>query len=285
VVDEGEGRSGKRLLINGVGITNLTPITKMMAHLPLAFLGRPPQNALVICFGMGTTHRSMLSWGIHSTAVELVPSVPSVFYFFHSDGAALLRFPESQIVIDDGRFYLERSSTQYDVIAIDPPPPVAAAGSSLLYSKEFYATAIKHLRPDGILEQWLPEADSAVRASVARALQESFPHVRAFGSIEDWGTHFLASNRPIPLTSSSVLAQRLPMRAAQDLVEWGPRSTPEAQFKIVLSHEISLASIIQENPRVPAIRDDRPVNEYFLLHGLRDPIFWKKVGRRLVGGS
>ena len=48
----------------------------MMAHLPLFFLDHPPQDALVICFGMGTTYRSMLSWGIPVTAVELVPERP-----------------------------------------------------------------------------------------------------------------------------------------------------------------------------------------------------------------
>ncbi len=46
VVATGEGRN-KLLLINGVGITGLTPITKFMAHLPLAFLDHPPKNALV----------------------------------------------------------------------------------------------------------------------------------------------------------------------------------------------------------------------------------------------
>ncbi len=66
----------KQLLVNGYGMTWLTPITKMMAHLPLAFLDRSPQDALVICFGMGTTFRSLHSWGIPVTAVELVPSVP-----------------------------------------------------------------------------------------------------------------------------------------------------------------------------------------------------------------
>jgi spermidine synthase len=144
----------------------------MMAHLPLAFLGRPRENALVICFGMGTTHRSMLSWGIHSTAVELVPSVPSVFYFFHPDAPTLLKSPQSEVVIGDGRFYLESSPTQYDVIMIDPPPPVPAAASSLLYSKEFYALASNHLRPGGILQQWLPGADADVSASMARSARE-----------------------------------------------------------------------------------------------------------------
>ncbi len=85
IVATGEGKN-KRLLVNGVGITGLTPITKFMAHLPLAYLDRPPQNALVVCFGMGTTFRSLLSWGIPVTAVELVPSVPKVFGYYHADG-------------------------------------------------------------------------------------------------------------------------------------------------------------------------------------------------------
>jgi MFS family permease len=41
------------LIVNGIGITGLGPATKMMAHLPLAYLQRQPQNALVICFGGG----------------------------------------------------------------------------------------------------------------------------------------------------------------------------------------------------------------------------------------
>ncbi|MBI4464135.1 MAG: hypothetical protein HY647_05470, partial [Acidobacteria bacterium] len=52
VIATGEGM-GKLLLINGVGMTSLTPITKFMAHLPLAFLNGPPRSGLVICFGMG----------------------------------------------------------------------------------------------------------------------------------------------------------------------------------------------------------------------------------------
>src|SRR5262249_22433849 len=73
----------KELLVNGVSISYLTPATKIMAHLPLASLDHPPQNALVICFGMGTVFRSLLSWGIPTTAVELVPSVPRLFGYYH----------------------------------------------------------------------------------------------------------------------------------------------------------------------------------------------------------
>ena len=158
VIAAGEGMQ-KRLFVNGVSMTILTPITKMMSAMPLAFLDHPPQNALVICFGMGTTHRSMLSWGIDSTVVDLVPSVPALFWYYHADAPQLLNSPHSHIVVDDGRRFLERTTGQYDVIIIDPPPPIGAAGSSLLYSREFYSAAKKRLRPDGILQQWYPGGD------------------------------------------------------------------------------------------------------------------------------
>ena len=264
VIATGTGMQ-KRLLINGVGITSLTPITKIMAHLPLALLQRPPERALDICFGMGTTYRSLLSWGIHAEAAELVPSVPAVFHYFHPDAPQILASPLGRIIVDDGRRYLERTPETYDLITVDPPPPVQAAGSSLLYSKEFYTVAKRRLRPGGILAQWLPGGDPAVQAAVTKAIQESFPHLRAFTSIEGWGIHLLASDAPIPSRSAQQLAQQLPPGARSDLVEWGPYPTAEAQFAAVLKNEISPDVLIQKAPAVPPMTDDRPINEYYLL--------------------
>jgi spermidine synthase len=255
----------KELLINGIGITKLTPITKIMAHLPLALHEQPPERALAICFGMGTTYRSLLSWGIHADAAELVPSVPAVFHYFHPDAPQILRSPLGRIVVDDGRRYLERTRESYDLITIDPPPPSGAAGSSLLYSKEFYTTAKKRLRPGGIVAQWLPEGDPTTRAAVTRALQECFAHVRVFGSIEGWGVHLFASDAEIPARTAPELAQRLPAGANADLVEWGPYSTAEAQFAAVLRNEISPETMTRKAPGVGAMSDDQPANEYHFL--------------------
>jgi hypothetical protein len=264
VIATGDGMS-KRLLVNGIGITQLTPVTKMMAHLPLASLEHTPRSALVVCFGMGTTYRSLLSWDIQTTAVELVPSVPRLFPYFHSDGPELMRSPQSRVVIDDGRRYLERTSEQYDVITIDPPPPVEAAGTSLLYSKEFYSIIGRRLASGGILQQWLPSGDHVVKAAVARALQESFPYVRLFGALDGKGFHFLASHQPIVLRTPRELAERLPARAAQDLVEWGPEAEPEDQFAIILSRELVFDQMTSGAPAAPALQDNRPENEYYLL--------------------
>lgn len=271
VIASGQGMN-KQLYVNGVSMTVLTPITKVMASMPLAFLDHAPKSALVICFGMGTTHRSMLSWGIDSTAVDLVPSVPALFGYYHADAEELVKSPQSHIVIDDGRRFLERTTSQYDVIVIDPPPPIGAAGSSLLYSSEFYSAAKKRLRPDGILMQWYPGGDQATTSAIARALKESFPFVRAFGSFEGWGIHFLASRQPIPYRSASELAARLPANAAADLVEWGPFSTAEQQFAAVLKNEVPIDLVIGVDKNAPTMRDDRPVNEYGLLRHTR---FWK----------
>ena len=276
IVATGSGMM-KRLMVNGVGITFLTPITKMMAHMPLAFLDHPPQSTLVVCFGMGTTYRSLLSWNLSATAVELVPSVPRVFGYYHSDGPELLRSPLSHVVIDDGRRYLERTPQQYDVVTLDPPPPVEAAGSSMLYSKEFYATVKQRLKPGGILQQWLPSGDAVVQASVARALKESFPYVRVFGSLEVWGFHFLASAHPIPNRTPEELAQRMPASAVKDFIEWGPQPTPEGQFAIVLNREVSLDQLIAQAPGAPALQDDRPENEYYLLRRSLVPKPWRHL--------
>jgi spermidine synthase len=84
---------------------------------------------------MGTSFRSSVSWGVPTTVVDLIPSVPALFPYFHADASACCRAPGARVVVDDGRRFLERSVEQFDVVTIDPPPPVEAAGSSLLYSR------------------------------------------------------------------------------------------------------------------------------------------------------
>lgn len=267
--------SGKHLLVNGVGMTTLTPITKFMAHLPLALHQGRPESALIICFGMGTTFRSTLTWGIPTTAVELIPSVPQAFGFYHTNAESVLRDPNGHIVIDDGRRFLSRSGEQFDMIVLDPPPPVEAAGSSLLYSREFYETTKRHLKTNGILQAWFPGLTSgspksreATFQAVARSIHESFPYVRCYGSLENWGRHLFASMQPIPALSSAELAARLPERARQDLLEWTSTTNCAAYLEEVVSREIPMEKIleIQDGPR---ITDDRPYNEYFLLREFR----------------
>jgi len=265
IAAEANNPKEKVLAVNGVSMTGLTAITKNMAHLTLASHEQTPQNTLVICFGMGTTFRSALSWSIPATVVDLVPSVPKLFPYFHKDATQVLASPDAHVVIDDGRRYLERTSETFDSIIVDPPPPVSASGSSLLYSKEFYDLVKRRLRTGGIVQQWLPYGDDATQAAVARALRDSFPYVRIFGYQQGPGRHFLASMNPIPVRSPSQLAERLPSRAAADLTEWDRSVAPADQFAVLVPNPVDLDGLIARSPSTPALQDDRPVNEYYLL--------------------
>ena len=259
----GEGMN-KILLVNGIGMTKLTPITKFMVHLPLAFHQGPPESALILCFGMGTTYRSALSWNIETTAVELVPSVTRMFGFYHADAAQVLNNPKGHIIVDDGRRYLKRTREKFDVIVIDPPPPVETAGCSLLYSDEFYALARQHLNPHGILAVWIPGGETLTIQAIIRSVHESFPYARCFVSAEGWGVHMLASMDPIEPLAAEQLAARLPADAKKDLVEWNPSPDLPGYLNLVLSQELVIKDGLNPNPEI-RITDDQPYNEYFLL--------------------
>jgi spermidine synthase len=255
---------GKNLFVNGIGMTALIPPTKFMAHLPLAFHTGKPESALIICFGMGTSYRSALSWNIETTAVELVPSVKAAFGFYHPDAEQVLANPKGRIVIDDGRRYLTRSRGKFDLIVIDPPPPVEAAGSSLLYSVEFYDLAKMHLNRNGIVAAWFPAGDVPTGQAILRSVTNSFPYVRCFPAIEGWGMHMFASMEPIPNLSVEELAAKMPRMAAKDLLEWSSSPDADVYLEEVLSEEIPPASALNSDPRI-RVTDDHPYNEYFLL--------------------
>lgn len=263
VISGGEGLR-KYLLVNGFSMTVLVPATKFMAHLPLLLHTGKPESALIICFGMGTTFRSALSWNVETTAVELVPSVKDAFGFYHADATRVLSNPKGRIIIDDGRRYLKRTREKFDAIVIDPPPPVAAAGSSLLYSTEFYELAKKHLKPNGILQAWVPPAELNNRQAVLRSLVDSFPHVECFRGFGGHGTHMLASMEPITMSTPTALAYTMPLEASDDLLEWSPSHEVLPYLQEVLSQSIPVNQMLSPDPKI-RVTDDCPYNEYFLL--------------------
>ena len=261
----------KELFVNGITMTNLAPITKIMAHLPLASRNRKPESALVICFGMGTTVRSLSRWDIDITAVELVPSVPEVFDYFFTDAGDVLKNPKVHVVIDDGRRFLRRTEKKFDLITIDPPPPVEAAGSSLLYSREFYRLIRTRLKDDGILQTWFPGGEKLTYEAIARAIVDEFPYVRIYHSIENWGYHFSASMQPIERPGVGDFITRMPKGAREDLLEWANGRSLEDYVSSILEREVPLQDAL--NPDLPVcVTDDQPYNEYFLLRRI-----WNKL--------
>jgi spermidine synthase len=275
VVSHGEGMN-KDLLVNGVGITGLTTITKFMAHLPLVMRPEPPKSTLVICFGMGTTFRSLATWEGRTTAVELVPSVRDAFGFYFADADSILSRPGTRVVVDDGRRFLNRTKERFDVITLDPPPPVEAAGSSLLYSVEFYRALSARLSPGGIVQQWFPGGEYAILTAVANSVRQAFPHVKVFRSIRHWGYHFIASDWPLETPSIEQVMARMPPSAVRDLLEWEPRRQARELWQDMLNQEVDINKLVPEWRFQLAVTDDRPFNEYFLLRrSLTRALSWR----------
>lgn len=263
VVSTGHGFD-RQLFVNGIGMTALAPATKFMAHLPLTLHDGESKTVLIICFGMGTTYRSALTWNVDTTAVELVPSVKEAFAFYHADAPQVLKNPKGRIVVDDGRRFLNRTREKFDVIVIDPPPPIEAAGSSLLYSQEFYSVAKARLNPNGIVAAWVPAGAPDSGQAILRSLVNSFPFVRCFVSIENSGVHILASREPIPNVSASQASARIPPAAAIDLLEWAPSQDLVSYLNEVLSKEFRIEAALNPDAGI-RITDDHPYNEYFFL--------------------
>ena len=265
VVAHGEGMK-RMLLVNGVGITELDSITKVMAHLPLVMREKPPESTCVICFGMGTTFRSLGSWGGKFTAVELVPSVCESFGFFWDDADEVRARPGARIVVDDGRRFLSRTEEKFDLITIDPPPPVEAGGSSLLYSSEFYDVLRERLSDTGILQQWFPGGEAKISQAVVNTVKEAFPHVIV---LRDYrpphsGLHILAAEFPLALPTIDEAVARMPEAAKKDMVEWNPGMALKFAWNLVFEQLKPLEEELPDDPSI-LITDDRPYNEYFLL--------------------
>ncbi len=263
VISIGEGAQ-RVLFVNGTPMTMLQAAVQHMAHLPLLAHRGNAQSALTICFGMGSTWRSLLSWDIHATAVELVPSVVDSFGYFHADAAAVRADPKGRIVIDDGRRFLLRTRETFDIVTIDPPPPIEAAGSGMLYADEMYALLKTRLRKGAIVQQWVPGGDRTTTAAVARSIREAFPHVKAMGSVHGWGLHILASMEPFELPTPEELAAKLPPRALADLRTLSPSGDPLAELAAVFASQEPIENYLVENEAI-RIADDQPMNEYYWL--------------------
>ena len=64
------------------------------------------------------------------------------------------------------------------------------------------------------------------------------------------------------------LLARMPARRVADMMEWGPAKTPQEQFDLLLSREVTPQSLIAPAPGTPALQDDRPINEYYRLRAI-----------------
>jgi spermidine synthase len=269
----GHGPADRRLLVGGTGMTRLTVDAKLMTYLPL--ITRPDaKRLLVIAFGMGSSYRAGLIAGLQTDGVELVPSVPSLLPWFYDDAQQVLDNPNGRIVITDGRNYVELSDRTYDLIVVDPPPPIESSGTSVLYSREFYAASKGRLTPGGVMMEWMPYAQSVDEfRSHVRTFADVFPHVVLGFGPSNGGVFMLGSDEPLSIDPARVREILGRPGIVDDLV-----ATPDNEYTAdawpgVVDGVtwIDGAAVAAFGDDAPLILDDRPVTEYFLLRRLFGP--------------
>ncbi|MBE9531462.1 MAG: fused MFS/spermidine synthase, partial [Proteobacteria bacterium] len=151
--------SDTRLWVNGNLATAAyyegLQINRFQGALPMV-LHPDPKDILVICFGTGTTFGTLSQFDVDGVDnVEIARTVTHGAPFFKSENSDVLNNPKSNIIIDDGRSYLEVTNKKYDVITEEPMHP-ALVGVVNLYTVEYYELAKSHLKEGGIMSQWIP---------------------------------------------------------------------------------------------------------------------------------
>jgi spermidine synthase len=267
-VQAGSLKGSKRLFVGGTAMTSLTVDANLMALMP-EFARPTASRMLVIAFGMGSSFRTGLRSGMQVDGVELVPSVPDMFGYFHADAFQVLANPRGSVIIADGRNYAELTDRRYDVVVVDPPPPIESSGTAVLYSKEFYRAVAARLTNDGVMMEWMPFGQTVdeFRAHV-RTFASVYPNITlAFGPGHH-GVFILGSTGSLaldPAAIASVLARPDVVADLDEAVD-APVSTREAWEALVPTLVwLSGPDVARFAGQGPLITDDQPLTEYYLL--------------------
>lgn len=130
-----------------------------LGHVPM-LLNKNPEDVLVIGTGSGMTLGATSLYPSVGKIIlaEIEPKVIGVAKTFERYNHYVLDNPKLRIIFNDGRNFLMTSREKYDVITADPIHPWFR-GAGYLYTKEYFDIAAQHLKPGGIVCQWLPLYD------------------------------------------------------------------------------------------------------------------------------
>jgi len=183
-----------RLLTNAFSMSATNPrnqrYMRLFAYLPLAF--RPEsEDVLLICYGCGVTADAFLH-GLHVKRMDVVDISREVFaladFYSGVNYSNPLHDPRVTTFIQDGRFFLQASPRQYDIVSGEPPPP-KVAGAVNLYTEEFFSLMNSRLKKGGIATFWLPINQLKIDESKAilRAFHNAFPNASLWASADqEW---------------------------------------------------------------------------------------------------
>ncbi len=246
-----------------------TGYMRVLGHLP--FLLQPNlQRVAVVALGTGTTANAVACWPqakeIH--VVEISAAVRDALPWFAGDGPVptgeqpqFMQDLRTSMHITDGRRFVARQQpASLDLITMEPLLPYAP-GTVPLYSREFYDSCKRALKPQGLMLQWLPT--HALPAKFFDSLCLTFADSFAYHSLwlVDQSTLLVGSSQP-HLPSAMVLQERLqqmPKAARLQLHQAGLGTWED----LCLAHvTANCTAAWPAAAQVPRLLDDRPFLEH-----------------------
>jgi len=183
-----------RLLTNAFSMSATSPrnqrYMRLFAYLPLAFYPGA-KDVLLLCYGCGVTADAFTRKS-NLERIDVADISKEVFtladLYSGINYSSPLRDPRVHAIVQDGRFFLQASPQQYDIISGEPPPP-KIAGAVNLYTQEFFSLVRSRLKENGIATFWLPINQLKVEETKAilRAFHNAFSNASVWGSADqDW---------------------------------------------------------------------------------------------------
>jgi len=261
----------KMLFIDGVLTSGTNYAGRFMQQFPMLLHGEP-KTSLIVGLGVGGALRASVDAGADTYVAEINPAVVKLHPTFHPWAEKYLANPRTNIVMEDGRNFLQTTSLRFDTILVDGSPPLFASGTVNLYSKEFLALAHEHLTDDGILTTWLPSVGfEASFWMIIRNFADAFPQIRVWvrrgwDGVIVMGTK---SREPMFDVDEATLISRVdalgikgkdPKMVVAAVVAGGQIINESRAREIAAEHE--------------PVTDDRPHSEFPMLRFLRDEPYY-----------
>jgi spermidine synthase len=196
-------------------------LQRMLGHMT-TLIPKDPKRVLVIGCGAGVTAgaASIDPRVEQLTIAEIEPLVPRVVSTYFADyNFNVVKNPKTRVHLDDARHYLQTTGEKFDAITSDPLDPWVK-GAAMLYTREFFEQAKRHLNPGGVVTLFVQLYESnteAVKSEIA-TFMEAFPNGVVWGNTQQgrgYDLVLLGQLSPEPIDVDAI-QQRL------DLPEYAP---------------------------------------------------------------
>ncbi len=282
-IDRGE--TIRTIYVNGSSYTGTRFFArrymKSMGHLPL-LLSERRERALVICLGTGMT-LSALARHDEVGRVECAELSPGVFRalpLFDDVNDRVASNPRARVAIEDGRHFLLKSPTEWDVVTLEPPPPLNA-GVNDLYSREFYELVRRRLAPGGIVCQWFPlhsQTPQEWKMGVATFL-DVFPDATLWLPVGRNAVGIGVKEGGAPWTYARIAERAAEPRVAEALAAIGYPTAESLLASLVLDAR-AMRDLVGD---APLVTDDRPRLEFHDLAKAGERFDASAILREILG--